>query len=145
MTAKSLSYNICIHHTSVGSEQKQWDYALSHWPPDEVFIRGEGNWPGKPLRDARRVATAADLPDVPLVVMTPKDGRYIKGETALQEFIHPERCTYLFGSDKENLHPDDMGGRAPDHLVYIPTLTHHEMFSWVAGAIVMYDRAVALG
>lgn len=123
-------HGVCIHLTDPQSEI-QWDYVVSHFKPDSVIVLGSYEPTGKPLRDARR-----DL-DVPgeRIILAPKAGRFISGEIPLNEFEHPEDALYIFGPD--NGHLSDL---EYDHAVYIPTDTHDEMYSWVAGAITLWHR-----
>ena len=77
--------------------------------------------------------------------LQPRDGRYVQGVTPLADFEHPADAIYLFGGDNANLNDeDDLGGRVPDAIVYIPT-AEANMYSWVAAACVFYDRAVKRG
>ena len=57
----------------------------------------------------------------------------------------PEDAIYLFGGSHVNLSDeDDLGGRIPDALVYIPSV-QHEMYAYAAGYITLYDRYVKRG
>lgn len=74
-----------------------------------------------------------------------QDGRYLQGNESLVDFTHPEDAVYLFGASDLNLSiEDDFGAKEPDHLVYIPTI-EHEMYSFSAGYITLYDRFVKRG
>lgn len=52
-------------------------------------------------------------------------------------FVHPERCVYLLGSEDCGLSKNALG--ACHHLIYIPTERCINVSA--AGSIVMYDRA----
>ncbi len=124
-------------------EERQWDYLLAGFKPDELYVFGESRSyeiSSKTVGRAIRVATAAELPDYPLIVLSSQQGRYIKGKTSLLDFKHPTDATYMFGSDFRNLSEDDFGGREPDDIVYIPTDEVYEMYSWTVAAIVFWDR-----
>jgi hypothetical protein len=131
------------------SSQNQWDYLLSTFgvPSENVWLRGAGfediNYNG-PYTQTH--VTTADLdPNIPLVVIQPKEGRYIKGIIPLTTFVHPANAIYVFGANNANLNDeDDLGGRVPDYLVYIPTEGRFELYSWSAAAIVLWDRTVKL-
>ena len=56
------------------------------------------------------------------------------------EFTHPKDATYLFGPDEVPMPKAFLDGRQPDHLVYVPTDTHRDMFSFVTFAVVAWDR-----
>lgn len=123
-------FSVAIHLSSPQSET-QWDFVLSNFKPDEVVVLGDYEPTSKVLRSARR-----SLPtEGERVILAPQNGRYISGTIALCDFTHPEHATYIFGPDNAHLH--DIEG---DHYVYIPTDTHHEMYSWVAGAVTLWDR-----
>ena len=90
---------------------------------------------------------AADLDlTLPLIVFQPPNARYIQGVSSLVDFGHPRSAIYLFGGDNSNLNDeDDLGGRLPDDIVYVPQTGKDQMYSWVAAAVVFYDRLVKLG
>jgi len=138
---------LCLPYTSNPTYQNAWDYLISTWVPDAIWSL-RGPFPAPAYREATPVTTAADLPistAQPLVVVSPVNARYVPGEIPLSRFVHPPDAIYLFGSDHVHLSDDDLGGRVPDYLVYIETLGVVEMFSWVAGGIVFYDRKVKIG
>jgi hypothetical protein len=77
---------------------------------------------------------------LPTVLLAPPRGRYIQGETSLLDFDHPEEALYVFGPDNEHF-----SGLEADHLVYIPTDSKDEMYSWVACVVTMWDRRLQYG
>jgi len=119
---------VCIHLDNNQSEI-QWSFLLSNFRPDEIRLLGEYEPTDKIFRDVKR-----GLPNKPLIILTPKDGRYMKGDISLSNFTHPEDAVYVFGSDKKHMEPMD------GTLVYIPTDSNVEMYSWSAGAVVLWDR-----
>lgn len=107
-----------------GTYANQWEFALSAFPADRVV---DLNTPT----------------DVQRIVLAPPDGRYVQGVESLDTLQHPSDATYVFGPDWAHLTPEDI--RDGDRLVYIPTATHHEMYSWVAYSVVMWDRRMKRG
>lgn len=77
--------------------------------------------------------------------MSPKNAVYVPGTISIHDFEHPDECCYLFGSDSAHLSIDQLGGREPDHAVYIPVDTNDTMYSFMAGAITLYDRRLTRG
>lgn len=143
-------FSICIHGYTSEKIINYWSYVLSHWSPEKVYLlKADGKLitNEKKFVDAIHVATANELPtDQPLVLVQPLEARYISGDTSLHSFVHPANPIYLFGSNKLHFHEDDLGGRVPDHSVHIPpTDDNTEMHDFVAGAVILYDRAVKNG
>lgn len=58
----------------------------------------------------------------------------------LPEFSHPERAVYLLGAEDHGMPPSVLG--RCHYTVQIPTARDWSMNVAVAGAIVMYDRAI---
>lgn len=123
-----------------GRDENEWDYVLSHIVPDALYVMGPYPCTNNVLRDAPCVATAADLPDDPLVLVVPQSARNFTPTVSLLDFTHPADAVYLFGPNNEHLTDDDMGGRSPDHIIYIPTDTTDEMFNYVACMVTMWHR-----
>lgn len=129
-----------------GQAENQWDYLLSNFAPDMFWlIHPDNHVPGcKLCKAAPRIKTCGELPkDVPLVLMTNRDARYIKGDTPLLSFEHPDNAIYMFGSNNEKLFEGEgsyFEDRIADHKVFIPLDSKHEMFSWIAGGITFWDR-----
>jgi hypothetical protein len=136
----------------------QWDYVLTSFPVDEIFVLHDGKVPENELQltiykprkvvrcnagvchRATMIRTAEELPkDSMLVVSAPKEGRTIQGNECLHSFQHPKNAIYMFGQDNVNLGEIELGNRVPDHLVYIEAKTH-ELYAHVAAALVLYDR-----
>lgn len=135
-------FDICLAFSSGAQWEQQWSFILSHWKPERLYILG-GKVDEKviPFRDAIYVNSAEELPeDQPLILMQPKEAYKIPGVTNLVMFKHPETCTYMFGSDNHHLTEDQLGARKPEDIVYIPTDTIDNMYSYMAGAVTLYDR-----
>ena len=79
--------------------------------------------------------------DYPLILLLPLQARYITPTIALNNFTHPTDAIYMFGPNHEHLSYEDFPNRQPDHIVYIPTDTNDDMYSYNSYAITMWDRA----
>jgi len=78
------------------------------------------------------------------VLVQPKKGKWVQGDTALPDFSHPANVVYCFGPDDGHLPPEEEGEY--DHKIYIPQVYEHvTLWSHQAAAIVLYDRAVKNG
>lgn len=137
-------FDVCLVATPGAHWEQQWSYLLSHFKPRNIYVIGELDRRVRPFTTYQRVETAEDVPGT-LVLMTPENGYYWKGETPLPEFIHPAECCYMFGADNLHMSVDQLGTRVPDHTVFIPTDTKDTMYSFMAGAITLYDRACRYG
>jgi len=123
----------------------QWDYVLSNFgvSTENVWYRGSiSGYNGRYQQVTDTLQQVCE--EVPLVVVQPKDGLHIQGTESLVTFTHPEEALYVFGSNHAHLVPEEvLGSRLPDYCVYIPV--EYEMYSWVAAAVVLYDRQVKNG
>ncbi len=135
-----LMFDVCVIAGSGDKWADQWSYVLSHWKPRRVYLIGDADRRLKPFRNVIEIESANGLPDLPLVVMQPESSRYIKPTLMISEFIHPNEVIYLFGSDHLHLTEDHIGGREAQ-IVAIPTDSHDEMYSWIACAVTLFDRA----
>jgi hypothetical protein len=123
-------------------DSNQWDYAISHWIPDHVYVVGDISIP---FRGAIRLPCLGYLSAGTTVLLAPQNGARFQGDESLADFSHPTDATYIFGSNHRHLTDAEMGGLSPTHKVFIPTESHHEMHSFVAAAITLYDRSVKSG
>jgi len=133
-----------------GSYQTQWDYLLSSFEPDELYVIGdEEEAPSTNVfshLEATYITTLGDLPGDPTVVLLASlDGRYIQGDESLVDFTHPDDAIYFFGHDTRWVSDEVYGGRTPDHFVYIPTDSTDDLWSWMAAGIVLWDRMMKSG
>lgn len=142
---------VCIPYTNYAREQNDFDYLLSNFQVDEIFVICPN---GEPLPDASnvvgqgtRIEYMYDLPqDYTHVLLTPQNGYEYKGNESLVSFVHPAGdVVYIVGSNHVHTTSDLEFGKDPDHLVYIPTDTADNMFNYVALAICLYDRKVKNG
>ncbi len=125
---------VCIT-LSGGTLDTQWEFVLSNFEIDELYLLGGAEPSSKLMEAGTRISSIAEI-DHPVVVMAPLRGRYVQGEIPLNEFKHPEDAVYVFGSDKLHMELDT----EPEHKVYIPTATKDEMYSHVAAAVTLWDR-----
>ena len=123
--------------------QNSWDFVLSHWAPEQIYLMGPELWSSKTFSGAIRVECASELPAQELVLLAPQTGRYVQGVTSLIDFVHPANPIYWFGSDHTHMFLNECAP-TPDHLVYVPTETTVEMYSHTAAAVTLYDRAYKL-
>jgi len=80
--------------------------------------------------------------DVQRILVQPRNGRHVRGESSLIGFQHPENAVYVFGPDMGHLQK----GEEFDHSVYVPQLkTNVTLWSHQAAAIVLYDRMLKHG
>ncbi len=127
--------------------QDQWSWVFSNFGITDIWERGwQGSTDADIYQPVIRIDTAAELPaERPLVVLAHPDSQYIKGNQSLVDFVHPADAIYLFGSSYGNLSDeDDLGGRKPDALVYIPTV-EHECYAHSAAYITLWDRYIKWG
>lgn len=122
----------------------QWDFVLCNFEPNEIYILGDKDNAtiSNPLKKAKWIKSYDELPDLPLVIMAPKHGRYFKGRIPLKEFEHPMDAIYIFGSDS-NVMQDEF--KKANYPVYIETDTNDDMYSFVAYAVMMHDRKMKNG
>ena len=143
-----MGIGVCNRHNGEDWNELQWQFVLVHFGVSEFWSRGvpEGYVSPRPSdKPPTRIATAAELPATPLVVVSSPNGKYVQGTQDLKTFKHPPNAIYLFGGDKEHLSDaNDLGGREPDHIVFIPT-GPRVMHSFLAAGIVLYDRMVKNG
>lgn len=141
--------SLCIPLPTSGSFQNQWDFALSNFTPDQLFVIGDSSDAPETnvfsKLNATYLSSMDELPDQPLVLMAPKNGFYIQGEIELSEFQHPENAIYIFGSDNYQMSEDIIGSVEIDFKVFIPTDSQHDMYSWSAYVVTMWDRRMKNG
>lgn len=141
--------SVCFTHEPDEHSQMQWDYILLNFKPENLYIISNEELEfnqRSPRSKATQIRNVSELPkDVPLVVLAPHSAEYLKGETSLLDFKHPENVIYFFGPDNENITKEYFKSRKPDHLVYIPVDTIDQMFSFMTAAVVLWDRRLKNG
>ena len=118
-----MSFDVCIPIPKTEVIRTNWDHVRSHFEVDHLYVLGDG-----------KTQSPDDLPSKTLISIE------AGGNILLEEFEHPDDCIYLFGPDDYPLPYEMAGTRSPDYRVRIPTYTQREIFSFVAFAVVAWDR-----
>lgn len=135
-------FGICFEHEKLGWMQDQWSWVFSNFGVTEIWEINQGGSDFEIYQTVIGIKSYDELPENrPLVALTPKLGRYLHGEEALNAFVHPEAPIYIFGGSFSNLAFDS---RQPDSCVYIPTV-EYECFSHAAAYMTLWDRYVKRG
>lgn len=131
---------ICFNWDSHVIRREWWDWTCDWFSVDQPFERNrpEG-FESQSKFLPPLIKTAGELPDVPLVVLTAPDARFVKGDECLYDFKHPDDAIYWFGHDHTNMDPEDFADREPDHKVFIP-IDKYEVYSAFVASMVLYDR-----
>jgi hypothetical protein len=139
-----MHFDLCFHYPADQLQRDQWDAVVAHFGPRNVYLLGEPQpIKSKPLRLANVTFVTADSIPGTQVLMTPKNARFVPGETSILDFEHPDDCTYYFGPDWEHLR---LGGmNRPDFRVYIPLDDDTEMWSFMAAVLTLWDRRLRHG
>ena len=132
---------ICFNFDSHVIRREWWDWHCDWFGVDQAWER---NRPEEFERHSKflpqQIKTAGELPsDIPLIVLTAPDARFVKGDECLYDFVHPEDAIYWFGHDHTNMDPEDFADREPDHKVFIP-IEKYEVYSAFVASMVLYDR-----
>lgn len=140
---------VCFQSDPDPKIQDQWSYVFSNFGVDEIWERSHPSAAPSPdckiYQNCTMVQSCAELPAArKIVVLAPPTGRYFQGDENLLSFQHPEDAIYVFGGSHTNLTEECLGGRVPDHLVFIPVV-EYELYAHVAAAITLYDRLVKNG
>ena len=123
-----MSFAISFYHDSRFIDF--WDSLIRGYSISNIY---EINGPGDVWRSVN------SIPDIPRVIFSPVDAKYMPGETKLEDFQHGD-FLYVFGSDEfHNPYID-----AIDYI-YIPIRSGVSLWSVQAAAIVLYDRSVKYG
>ena len=137
-------FGVCIPHPQREIWLNQWGYLFAHFAPDCIWVLNAPD-DARYYSTVNRIATLAELPESPLILLAAPSSQYVRGDKSLMDFAHPTDAIYLFGSDNANFSDEHFIDRSPDHKVYIPTESDDEMYSWVAAAVTFYDRALTRG
>lgn len=137
-------FSVVIPAFHNGHEQNQWEFVLSNFKPDKMYM-----WRAAPgdseIRGAARIQNISDIAhEGRIVVLAPYNGRNIQGDIPLPDYDHPEDAIYVVGSNHVTIEAEDLGNLQYDK-VYIPTDSQHDMYSFVAVAVALYDRKVKHG
>jgi hypothetical protein len=122
------------------SSADHWASVLAGFPDATIYHLGDTppEW-WSSLKEFK-IAISINEVDVPIVVISGDNARELPGTKSLVDFEHPDDVVYLFGGDHTILNTDLPYVAA----VYIPS-DGAELYSHVAGAIVLYDRMLKRG
>ena len=136
---------VCFAYDKDPTIRDEWVLNLNTFDVEGRFERNNPR-PDEPNRfKLTWIKDATDLPleNNELIIVSPKDGRYIQGEISLVDFEHPKDAIYFFGTDEDRLRPHHIGEDVNYRSVYIPASP--DLWSPQIGSIVLYDRMVKLG
>lgn len=130
---------LCFGFDGYAYSRNEWAYLIDNMGVTDVWEHGIGAQPIEGYPKSTIIESAAELPDVSLVVLAPPDGRQVQGEQVLYEFVHPPGDTiYIAGQNHVQFDPDFMSDRTYE-TVWIPS-DEHEFFALPAVACALYDR-----
>ena len=136
--------SVCLVVTSGQNWEQQWSFVLSNFAPDKIYVIGELDRKVRPFQDYISIHNAEEIEE-PVTLLMSEHGRNYQGNVSLVDYVHPDEVCYMFGSDNRVLEEKHFGDRQPDDIVYIPTSTIDTMYSFMAGAVTLYDRMVKRG
>lgn len=143
---------ICISLPENENFQDQWDYVLNNFQVDELYVKikepfTDDNEPpiSKAFKNAKYILSYSELPKEDVVLISPANAYQLNGETNLETFTHSDNCIYLFGADEGRLTNEDVSELNIVDKVYVETSNDLHMFSFVAGAVVLYDKKLKYG
>jgi len=141
--------SVCIPYSNQSEYRLQWNYIFNNWSIDKIYFIGENIYPESnewALHFAVRNKTLEFISSYskilePLIVVSPKEAKYLPGETSLSTYTHPNDCCYCFGNNDGFLQIDT--DTTIQNKIYIDTVG--ELFSWTSAGIVLYDRVTKNG
>ena len=136
--------SVCLVVTSGQNWEQQWSFVLSNFAPDKIYVIGHVDPKVRPFRDAVSILSAEEIEE-PITLLMPENGVNYQGTQPLTDYEHPDEVCYMFGSDNHVLEEKHFGDRSPDDIVFIPTSTIDTMYSFMAGAVTLYDRMTKHG
>ena len=132
---------LAFHYDPHPLRRELWSYVAAWYGIEDLWEVGQ---PEDVLRLTRFLPTPInsfnDLPDYPLVVLQPRDGKYVQGSIDIDDYQHPEDAIYCFGYDHGNMDP---WTRSADFL-YIST-ERYELYSTFAAVITLERRRAQWG
>lgn len=136
-------FGVCFTGEKNRDHQDQWSFLFSNFGIENIWELERENTE-KIYQPTIKIKSAAELPDVPLVVVQPPDARYVPGTESLSDFAHPDDAIYMFGGSHDVMTLEDLGDRVAEYYVYIP-LTAHECYAFSAAYMTLWDRKVKRG
>lgn len=135
---------VCFEYNMNNTFMNQWDFIVCNFKPTHIYILGDSDsYISNPLKVATWINSYDELPDLPLIVAAPAHGRYVAGDISLVDFVHPNDCIYIFGSDSGVMQSEQLNRE--HQCVYVPTDTQDDMYSFTAYACFMWDRIMKNG
>lgn len=133
--------HICFEYDPETIVRDQWLLLIRSFPNIQGWERSLPTT--EKITDGIQVIQAVDqLPNIPLIILSPQQARYIPGTQNLAHFNHPQEAIYYFGSDNDHLRPEAIAKREYQ-TVYIPIA--EQLWSPQAAGIVVYDRFAKMG
>ena len=115
----------------------QWILLARNHPEITLYERGKPDDLGNESFNTVGVNSVDELPDVPLILLTPQNSKYLPGDVNIVDFTHPTDCIYMFGNDREATYPEEFGSREYTK-VYISTMVDY--WSPQTATIVLWER-----
>jgi hypothetical protein len=120
----------------------QWEYIILNFLPDKLYLLNFEQVPGHwydnpfPVKNSINLITSLDQISEELVILD------FNGEILLNNFSHPETCTYVFGPNNGT---DFKNSYNFSNAVKIESKSSWEYYSWVAAGITLHDRYIKNG
>lgn len=131
-------FALCFAYENNDHTRNEWSYLCEWFNVASTFEYGKPeSVKGTPHTVA--IDSMADLPDQPLVVLSPENGRHIQGDIVLRDFEHPDDAIYVFGNNHLHMSESPLFAGRDYSSVYIPT-NKAEMFAVFAATLTLYDR-----
>lgn len=131
---------VCFGFDNYAYSRNEWAYMLDSFGVTDVWEHGYNVEPIEGYPQSTVIQTAAELPDVPLVVLAPPDGRLIQGTIPLPDYEHPSGdAIYITGQNNVQFSDSPLMAGRPYDTVYIP-LDKFELYALVAMSCALYDR-----
>jgi hypothetical protein len=138
---------VCVFAPENEEERNQWDYVLLNFKPDNLYVIGNSAFlDSKVFKKAHRINFVSEIQHPgERILFSSLTARELRGRKPLREFSHPEDVIYFFGPNNHNLSGTTFVNAPLDEIVYIPTNSDDEMYSWNAYCIGMWDRVMKSG
>ncbi len=132
---------LCIHYEPHPQRREWWSYVAGWYGVEKIWEIGQPPDVERLTRFLPEPITSIDeLPDSNLVVLQPKDGRYVQGLVNIDDFDHPKDAIYCFGYDHGNFEPIEREAA----YVYVPT-KKFEMFAAFTATVALESRSLQWG
>lgn len=132
---------MCFFYTENVRRNDEWEELDKAFPECKTWELNQSLTKGTVmyLNNSNGIKSLTELPEgYDIILIQPKGGREIQGETSLIDFNHPENCIYIFGTDDWYLPAKFIEGINIKDKVYIPI--QGELWASQAAGMVLYDR-----